>query len=927
MTRDVPSCGPRDARMLFVGEAPGAQEVARGYPFANIGGAGGYVRATLKRHGVEPDDVRWANVIPYNPGRLTLPIRRRLVAAHWANIDADLDLMPRVIVACGGAALMRLTGRSDITDEHGGVWPTSELPGNVNLGGVWRQTRLPVDALVVACLHPAGVMMTKIQAERVLTDAAIARACEYANGRVWRPSMPLVVEAPTETRLDGVLSRSNVVTLDTEFNPSTGMPFLVGVLGDHEPDTVFIWNPAEMLRYGGLNAVLQIHLNRSAITRVAHYAPADRAALLAVSINPGREWYDTLYAYALLYPDLNVGLNHAALHICDDASNWKAMSTSDPTYLALDVHRTYRVQRGIVEMIQRVGMIQVWAEEAAPTGVMMDDLERGGIRVDSAKQSALLMANTRTQTDLARAIAARVGGRFKGAQIKRKCVEIVALLPDGWPSEPCVKHPSYNGVRAKRWTADCSCRALYDTLPVVRAYDRPFAPGNNHDLQWLLYEGLRLPVQRHPNTGAPTADSDAVNRICVRLTEAQGNPRSKYHRDDWQEIVALLADVKEYQHLDKMRSTFLVPPVDDRGFAHPQHRGWGTGTGRPAGGFDGDLATEGALSKYTFNAFNIPRAPERCRELFVPSLDSWRFVYADWSSLESWLTAHFARDPVLRGELEAALRGAPKPHALNAAMIYGCDPLDAKLHKIVLKGRPATAYDGGKRISHLWNYGGEAGKISQTFWLDRAFAIEVERKLAAKYTAISAWRTALADDVFGVPAWRCSRCRTPRTGEQPRGAVCSCGAPLRRNGWAQDAARELRTPFGRRRMYLGRRTDGRKAVAAQLPQSSGASMWYRTLRRLHAGQDGDAPWPVPSFPYRVVTGTYDSFLLECPRDHTLECLTWLLWTMEQPWRQLGMLRIPAEGYVGNNYGEASNDNPQGLMPCGPKTFGAKWPIA
>lgn len=923
MTRTVPAAGPLDAPLLLVGEAPGPHEVARGEPFANPAGAGGYVRATLGQYGIPWDRVRRTNVIPHNPGRLTLHSRKRLVAEHWTNIDADLARSPRVIVACGSAALLRLTGLTDITDETGGVWPTHELPHDINLAGTWRPSGLPLDSLVVACLHPAGVMQTKIQAERVLIDAALRRACEYAQGRKWVPRLPTVVEQFSVARLNSVLAASRCIVIDTEFDVETGIPFLVGVLGDAAAEEVFIWAPQ-----AAVNAVLQTHLRRPGVIAIAHYSPADRASLAKIGVERD-DWFDTMYAYATLYPDLNVGLNHAALHFCDDAANWKAMSTTDPLYLALDVHRTWRVYEAVREHLHAAGLTPLWIDEVTPSVGLMDGLERAGLRVDAARQVVLLADNATAQEALAARITARVGDRFVGTQVTRKCDEIAALLPAGWPGDAaCPVHPAYRGIRAKRWAADetCCCRALHEALPVERVEARPFAPGNNHDLRRLLYETLGLPVQRHPNTGSPTADADAVNRLCVRLTDAQGSPRSKYHRADWAEIVALLTDVKEFQHLDKMRSTFLTLPVDAEGYAHPQHRGWGTGTGRPAGGFDADLALEGASSTYTFNAFNLPRAPERCRELFIPR-DGWRFVYADWSALESWLTAYFADDPVLFGELRAALAGAPKPHALNAALLYGCDPADAKSHAIILKGRPSHAYDGGKRISHLWNYGGEAGKIAQTFWLDRAFAIEVERKLSAKYRAIAAWRTRLADQVYGVLAWTCARCGAPRTGEQPRGAVCACGGMLRRDGWAEWPKRELRTPFGRRRLYLGRRSDGRKAVASQLPQSSGASMWYRTLHRLHGFEvvDGERrAWPTPTFAYRVVTGTYDSFLLECPAANADMLLQWLTWTMEQPWSLLGGLRIPVEGFVGANYGEASAANTEGLTAVDAKAFTAVW---
>ena len=134
------------------------------------------------------------------------------------------------------------------------------------------------------------------------------------------------------------------------------------------------------------------------------------------------------------------------------------------------------------------------------------------------------------------------------------------------------------------------------------------------------------------------------------------------------------------------------------------------------------------------------------------------FVAADWSAVESWLTAYHSGDPVLLAELRAQLAGGPKVHALNAAAIYGIAPADAKTYLVNLKGTMRPAYDAGKRLSHAWNYGMGPRQGARTFWVSEPFMNEVSAKLAGKYVRVAAWRGELADRVFGKPVFRCPRC-------------------------------------------------------------------------------------------------------------------------------------------------------------------------
>jgi hypothetical protein len=300
------------------------------------------------------------------------------------------------------------------------------------------------------------------------------------------------------------------------------------------------------------------------------------------------------------------------------------------------------------------------------------------------------------------------------------------------------------------------------------------------------------------------------------------------------------------------------------------------------------------------------------------------FVHADWSAMESWLTAFHSGDEVLLGELREQLAGGVKVHARNAALIYGIDAEDAETHLVNLKGRMVPAYNGGKRLSHAWNYGMGVRQGAQTFWVAEKFMGEVSEKLSAKYAGVMRYRTELANEVFGEPQFVCPRCEFAADDDVDC-PECSRSVgvpiPLRFRGYVRQPGRIKRTVFGRHRHYPGRRSNGKNALASQDPQSCGASMWNVTFVRLHGWDPvGEQPWPAPEgiLRYRpdrawgelftasevfVATGAYDSFTLESPVEQAGEVLEWLLWTMEQPWRALGDWRFPAEGSIGGNLGK------------------------
>jgi DNA polymerase len=101
--------GKPDAEILFVGEAPGANEDLQGRPF--VGAAGKLLTELLAGIGIRREDVYIANILKCRPpdNRNPLPDEIETCMPYlWRQIEL---IRPRVICSLGNFSTQTLTGR------------------------------------------------------------------------------------------------------------------------------------------------------------------------------------------------------------------------------------------------------------------------------------------------------------------------------------------------------------------------------------------------------------------------------------------------------------------------------------------------------------------------------------------------------------------------------------------------------------------------------------------------------------------------------------------------------------------------------------------------------------------------------------------------------------------------------------------------
>lgn len=113
----VPGEGPPDARILFIGEAPGFHENRQGRPF--VGAAGQFLEELLGSIGLAREEVYITNVVKCRPPGNRDPESEE-IAACAPYLDRQIALLrPRLIVTLGRFSMARYFPRERISRVHG----------------------------------------------------------------------------------------------------------------------------------------------------------------------------------------------------------------------------------------------------------------------------------------------------------------------------------------------------------------------------------------------------------------------------------------------------------------------------------------------------------------------------------------------------------------------------------------------------------------------------------------------------------------------------------------------------------------------------------------------------------------------------------------------------------------------------------------
>ncbi|NHI83503.1 MAG: uracil-DNA glycosylase [Candidatus Thorarchaeota archaeon] len=123
-TNAVPGEGAVDAKIMFVGEAPGAQEDKLGRPF--VGRSGELLTELIEGIGLTRKEVFITSVLKSRPPNNRTP-KKSEIDACLPYLDRQLEIIdPELVVLLGGVAVSSLIGPWKMADAHGRFYDGNE---------------------------------------------------------------------------------------------------------------------------------------------------------------------------------------------------------------------------------------------------------------------------------------------------------------------------------------------------------------------------------------------------------------------------------------------------------------------------------------------------------------------------------------------------------------------------------------------------------------------------------------------------------------------------------------------------------------------------------------------------------------------------------------------------------------------------------
>ena len=148
-TQVVPGVGAEDAKIIFVGEAPGFNEDKQGEPF--VGAAGTFLNELLASIGLEREQIFITNVIKCRPPENREPLPFEIQnCSPW--LDAQMAIIrPKIIVTLGRFAMQSFLPGQSISRVHGQSFEVGDLT-------------------VFAMYHPAAALYQQSQRDVIKND-------------------------------------------------------------------------------------------------------------------------------------------------------------------------------------------------------------------------------------------------------------------------------------------------------------------------------------------------------------------------------------------------------------------------------------------------------------------------------------------------------------------------------------------------------------------------------------------------------------------------------------------------------------------------------------------------------------------------------------------------------------------------------------
>ena len=158
-TNVVFSDGNPNAKIMIIGEGPGANEDLEGIPF--IGRTGELLDKMLLSISLDRDNVYISNVVNYRPPENRNPTKEEIIR-YLPYLTKHIEIInPQILILLGSTALNTIIGNDNVISDVRGKWIEKKI-GSCN-------------TLVIASFHPAFLMRQPDQKKLSWVDLKMIR--------------------------------------------------------------------------------------------------------------------------------------------------------------------------------------------------------------------------------------------------------------------------------------------------------------------------------------------------------------------------------------------------------------------------------------------------------------------------------------------------------------------------------------------------------------------------------------------------------------------------------------------------------------------------------------------------------------------------------------------------------------------------------
>lgn len=142
----VPGEGDANAELMFIGEAPGAQEDKAGRPF--IGASGKFLGEMLESIGMQREDVYITNIVKFRPPNNRDPLKEEIKACLPCLIKQIEVIQPELVIFLGRHSMNVFFPELKISEAHGRA-----LKRKVRFG-----SDIELEQVFLPLYHPAAAL-------------------------------------------------------------------------------------------------------------------------------------------------------------------------------------------------------------------------------------------------------------------------------------------------------------------------------------------------------------------------------------------------------------------------------------------------------------------------------------------------------------------------------------------------------------------------------------------------------------------------------------------------------------------------------------------------------------------------------------------------------------------------------------------------